>query len=218
MKIQETKRKQKIKDTLFATKGRKRFFQLILLLIMLFVLWVIYVQWKIIHPNESNINGQQYDVGIVLGASLWGDVPSPGLQERLDLALELYEKGVFRYFIVTGGLDSPEHKYTEAEGMKTYLTQHGVDSQYIFLENEATSTYENLLYSKSIMSEHNLHSSIVITHDFHGMRALEIAEFLDYDHPVISLAESKVMPFLPSQIRETLAYSKWKMDEILLSF
>lgn len=218
MKTEMMKKRLNLRDVIFATKARKRFFKIILLLAVLFLLWIVYVQWKIFTPDESNISGQKVDVGIVLGASLWGDVPSPGLQERLDHALMLYEKGTFTYFIVSGGLDSSEHRYTEAEGMQQYLVRHGVDPKYILLENEATSTYENLLYSKRIMNEHNLHSSVIITHDFHGMRSLEIATFLDYDKPMISLAESVVMPFLPSQIRETLAYSKWKMDQLVLSF
>src|SRR5687767_12763688 len=32
----------------------------------------------------------QADVGIVLGAALWEDKPSPGLRERLDHSLELF--------------------------------------------------------------------------------------------------------------------------------
>ncbi|WP_211747876.1 YdcF family protein [Paenibacillus sp. Marseille-Q4541] len=218
MKVEKIGTKPKIKEFIHATKGRERLFKFILVLGILFILWVVYVQWKILTPNESNVVGQRVDVGIILGASLWGDEPSPGLQERLDHALMLYEKGVFTHFIVSGGLDSPQHKYTEAEGMERYLARHGVDPKHIFLENEATSTYENLLYSKRIMAEQGFHSSVIITHDFHGMRSLEIAKFLDYEVPTISLAESVVMPFLPSQIRETLAYSKWKMDQVLLSF
>lgn len=218
MKIEKMRKRLTLKDFIYATKGRERFFKFILLLAVLFLLWVVYVQWKILTPSESDISGQKVDVGIVLGASLWGDIPSPGLQERLDHALMLYEKGAFTYFIVSGGLDSSEHRYTEAEGMQQYLVRQGVDPRYILLENEATSTYENLLFSKRIMTEHGYQSSIIITHDFHGMRSLEIATFLDYDKPMISLAESVVMPFLPSQIRETLAYSKWKMDQVRLSF
>ena len=218
MKIEKIRKRQRVKDVIYATKARKRFFKIILLLAVLFILWIGYTQWRILTPSETNISGQKVDVGIVLGASLWGDVPSPGLQERLDHALMLYEKGTFTYFIVSGGLDSSEHRYTEAEGMQQYLVRLGVDPKYILLENEATSTYENLLYSKRIMNEHGLRSSVIITHDFHGMRSLEIAAFLDYDKPMISLAESVVMPFWPSQIRETLAYSKWKMDQIVLSF
>src|SRR4051812_38157522 len=61
------------------------------------------------------------DVGIVLGARLWNDKPSPGLRERLDHALGLYRQGTFSHFIVTGGLDSDGATITEAEGMRDYL-------------------------------------------------------------------------------------------------
>ncbi|MCM3783896.1 YdcF family protein [Neobacillus mesonae] len=192
-------------------------YKILIALIILGVIWVAYVQWKIFNPHYTKVLSEPVDVGIVLGASLWGDEPSPGLAERLDKALELYQAGSFEYFIVSGGLDSPQHRYTEAEGMQRYLIEHGVEESHIFLENEATSTYENLLFSKEIMAEHNLNSSVIITHDFHGMRSLEMAEFLHYEQPVLTLAESAAMPFLPSQIRETLAYTKWKLDAVLLS-
>ncbi|MCM3126663.1 MULTISPECIES: YdcF family protein [unclassified Paenibacillus] len=191
-------------------------FRILAAVVIIGLIWVVYVQWKIFNPNETTEIADPVDVGIVLGASLWGDEPSPGLAERLDKALELYNAGSFRYFIVTGGLDSPQHRLTEAEGMQRYLVEHGVEASRIFLENEATSTYENLLFSQKIMTDEGLTSSIIITHDFHGMRSLEIAEFLDYEAPAVSLAESVVMPFLPSQIRETLAYTKWKLDAALL--
>lgn len=43
------------------------------------------------------------DAGIILGMSMWGDKPSPGLKERLDCGLKLYREGMFSTFIVSGG-------------------------------------------------------------------------------------------------------------------
>ncbi|GAK39535.1 YdcF family protein [Paenibacillus urinalis] len=207
-----------INNTPRNTKFLRSAFRILTALVIIGLIWVVYVQWKIFNPKETTEFADPVDAGIVLGASLWGDEPSPGLAERLDKAIELHEAGSFRYFIVTGGLDSPQHRLTEAEGMQRYLVEHGVEPSRILLENEATSTYENLLFSQRIMTDQGLASSIIITHDFHGMRSLEIAEFLDYEAPLLSLAESVAMPFLPSQIRETLAYTKWKLDAALLSF
>lgn len=156
------------------------------------------------------------DAGIILGMSMWGDEPSPGLKERLDYALELYKSGAFSHFVVSGGLDQPEYKYTEAEGMKRYLVAHGVPDKLIYLEDQSTSTYENLLFSKTVMQQEGLSSAVVITHDFHGRRALEIARKLGYKNPELGVTESKVMSMLKYKPREILAYTKWKFQELSL--
>ena len=72
----------------------------------------------------------------------------------------------------------------------------------IFLENEATSTYENLLYSQAIMEEHGWNTAIIVTHDYHGTRAMEVATALGYDQPSMSLTESTVLPMAKHKSRK----------------
>lgn len=168
------------------------------------------------NPAASRYDQEPADVGIVLGASMWGDAPSPGLQERLHQALADYRAGKFERLILTGGLDKPEYKYTEAEGMANFLISQGVPEEVLLLENESTSTYENLLFSREIMVDQGLESAVIITHTYHGNRAYEIAEMLDYDHPGLSLMETKVLKPNQTVLREVLAYTKWKMDQIRL--
>ncbi|NQX48952.1 YdcF family protein [Paenibacillus tritici] len=156
------------------------------------------------------------DAGVILGMSMWGDEPSPGLKERLDYGLELYRSGSFSHFVVSGGLDQPDYKYTEAEGMKRYLVAHGVPEKVIYLESQSTSTYENLLFSKKVLQEKGLSSTVIITHDFHGRRALETARELGYKNPQLGVTESKVMSMLKYKSREILAYTKWKFQQLSL--
>ncbi|WP_150268013.1 YdcF family protein [Paenibacillus tepidiphilus] len=153
------------------------------------------------------------DAGIILGMSMWGDEPSPGLQERLDYGLELYRQGSFGEFIVSGGLDHEDYKFTEAEGMRNYLVSQGVPEDIIHLDNESTNTYENLRYSQAIMREEELNTAVIITHSFHGTRALEMAEELGYQTPALAVTESKVMSMLKYKTREILAYTKWKLQQ-----
>ncbi|MFC3801267.1 YdcF family protein [Cohnella sp. GCM10012308] len=157
----------------------------------------------------------QSDVGIVLGASLWDNKPSPGLQERLDQALSLYKANVFSRFIVTGGLDAGGAVLTEAEGMRDYLLQRGVPAPAIFIEPEATSTYENLKFSKAIMQANGWHTAVIVTHQYHGSRSLDIAEALDYERPQVSVTDSKVMNMAYHRTREVLAYTKWLLQKWL---
>lgn len=155
------------------------------------------------------------DVGIVLGASLWDNKPSPGLRERLDHALSLYKSHVFGRFIVTGGLDAGGAVLTEAEGMRNYLLQQGVPADAIVVEPKATSTYENLNFSQLIMQERGWRTAVIVTHQYHGARSLDIAEALHYEHPQVSVTQSKVMNMAYHRTREVLAYTKWLLQKWL---
>ncbi|NHW34322.1 YdcF family protein [Paenibacillus aceris] len=202
------------------TKSRLRrtlihLFRTIVVVFLIGAAWIMYVQWKVqVAPDQTL--PKQVDVGIVLGASLRQDIPSPGLQERLDLALDLYKQGKFKQLIVSGGLDHNGSKLTEAEGMRNYLVKKGLPAKSILIEPRATSTYENLLFSKQIMDEQGLVSSIIVTHSYHGSRSLDIAETIGLKDPLISSTKSEVL-FMPyHEARETLAYTKWIWTKLLL--
>lgn len=193
--------------------GRWRLLALVILLAG--TVWVGYVQW-FIHSVERAPIKNRGDVGIVLGAALWNGEPSPGLRERLDHALQLYREGWFDRFIVTGGYDHPGAEWTEAEGMQRYLNAQGVPHEDIVLENAARSTYENLYFSGQIMASRGWEQAIIVTHSYHGARALDIAKFLDYAEPVVSVTDSDVMNMVWHKGRETLAFTKWQLDKLLI--
>lgn len=186
--------------------------RIVLALIVLGIGWVLYIQYLISNVQQHSEHTIS-DVGVVLGASLWGDEPSPALRERLDYALELYNKGLFAYMIVSGGYDNLTSKLSEAQGMKNYLVSKGISESVIIEENAATSTYENLLFSQQIMKEKQLDHAIVITHHYHGARARDIAKFLSYQEPDIATTGSKVL-FMPwHRARESLAFTKWELQK-----
>lgn len=186
-----------------------------LILLAIGIIWSIYVQWRI-HEAQNMPLPVHADVGIVLGAAIWNDQPSPGLKERLNHAVKLYEEGRFDQIIVSGGMDSNGAVITEAEGMKRYLISKGIPKKAIWLEDLSTSTLENLTFSKQIMDIQQWKSAIIITHDYHGARALEIAEFIEIPECYISTTDSTVL-FMPwHKARETLAFAKWKWTEFVI--
>ncbi|WP_223066271.1 YdcF family protein [Paenibacillus caui] len=183
------------------------------LLLLLLVVWLAYA-WFQVESEKSGEAPGTADVGIVLGASLWEDKPSPGLEERLERAVADYKTGKFGIIIVSGGLDARRATITEAEGMARYLEEHGISRDDILLEDKATSTYENLLFSQKIMKERKLKTAIIITHDYHGRRSLEIARSLHYDWPKLSLVHSELLNEGYNKTREVLAYTKWRIQQI----
>lgn len=202
------------------SRMRKRFIlRLVLCLLIVMLIGLIWAGTRVWNMNTATSTTplQQAQIGIVLGASMWGTEPSPGLKERLEEALRLYRNGTVKRLIVSGGLDKSDYPYTEAEGMQRFLLDKGIPVQHIVLENHATSTYENLLYSQRIMKEYGWTSTVIITHSYHGPRALEIAQFLNFDHPQMSLTESKVLNMPLHQSREILAYAKWTLQRWWIS-
>ncbi|MFA9558292.1 YdcF family protein [Evansella sp. AB-rgal1] len=149
--------------------------------------YIVY-QYNSILKVGKTVEPTPADVIIVLGAGVWENGPSPALKARLDRALEVYDEGLAKNFILTGGLGT--FPPTEAEAMKEYLLNFGVPEEHMFLESLATNTEENLNNSKEIMDEEGWESAIIVTDVFHIKRALTIAEDLSIDASGATAMES----------------------------
>ncbi|WP_051620441.1 YdcF family protein [Paenibacillus sp. UNC451MF] len=192
-----------------------RVVRLALVLVILCLIWTVYLLWRMeSFPDNPQARG---DVGIVLGAALWQNIPSPALKERLNRAVELYRTGQIQQILVSGGLDSVYSKLTEAEGMRNYLLEQGIPNSAIVMEKQSTSTYENLLYSQRLFKQYGWHSAVIITHRYHAVRAMDIAKFLEYDQLIASPMDSAVLMMSWHKSREILAWTKWELDKVLLN-
>ncbi len=113
---------------------------------------------------------------VVLGAALNGDQPSRLLRGRLDAAVAYLNHNPEAMCIVSGGQGRDE-AYTEASVMRTYLINAGIAAERIYLEEQATSTYENMIFSRKIIEKHGLNPKIAVaTQEFHQYRAAKFAE------------------------------------------
>lgn len=165
--------------------------------------------------SKENVN-LQADVGIVLGATLWNNKPSPALRERLDHSLELFRSGAIRSFIVTGGLDNNGAILTEAEGMRNYLMEQGVPGGQVVMDSLSRSTYENLAFAQEIMEQNDWETAVIITHNYHGSRAADIAKKLGFSPVLVSVTDSRVLNMNYHETREILAYTKWLVQKLFL--
>lgn len=118
---------------------------------------------------------------VVLGCRVRKDGPSLMLSERINAAYRYLTDNPENVCILSGGKGSDE-PISEARCMFECLTEMGISPDRLILEEESTSTYENLLFSKIIISERNLNERItVITNDFHMYRAMLLSEELRLD-------------------------------------
>lgn len=120
---------------------------------------------------------------IVLGCKVKGDRPSLMLKKRLDTAYDYLTLHPDVCAIVSGGKGDDE-QISEAECMYNYLTEQGISPERLFMENNSVSTFENLKFSKKILSENKLPKNItLVTDGYHQLRAEMIAESLGYESP-----------------------------------
>lgn len=103
------------------------------------------------------------------------------LRERASAAARLYREGRAPYIIPTGGVkwDTDMGRMSEAERMAEYLKEFGVPEEAILLENEATTTRENMIFA-TLMIERRIRPRgpfglIVVTSPAHLRRSMAIA-------------------------------------------
>ena len=192
------------------TGRHKTWIRTLLFLVIVGLIWsacVVQHIWKVARSAVPH----KADVAIVLGAAVWGDQPSPGLRERLDKSFWLYLEGYVPKILVSGGLGSGK-PISEADAMKQYLLEKGVPNEAILSEDQSHDTFQNLTNSKRIMEQHQLQSALIVSHEFHLARAMDIAKTIGL-HADPVLVESKVL-FLPYYYaREVLAYTYWLLSK-----
>lgn len=149
------------------------------------------------------------DYVIVLGARLYGDIPSPALLERLKVAKEYLIDNTDVKVVVSGGQGLDED-IAEAYAMKKYLINNGIEKDRIIVEDKSTTTFENLKFSLDKIKETNDNNNIsllIASNRYHIFRAKLLAKRLGaipYGLP----AKTPLIIVLQSYIREFLAVIK----------
>ena len=149
------------------------------------------------------------DAVIVLGAGIHGDKVSMPLKMRLDKAIEYHKKNPDALIVVSGGQGFQE-TVTEAYAMEKYLINNGVNKSRIIKEEKSTSTGENMAFSKAILDEafKKDYSVVVITNNFHILRATSIAKNTGFKSVTHMHAGLQWYNLLPCYLRESLAVLK----------
>ncbi len=92
------------------------------------------------------------DYVIVLGAGVNGTTPSLSLQERINAAADYLQAHPKTQCIVSGG-QGPNEDISEARCMFDALTAKGIAPDRIWMEDQSTSTKENLAFSLKLIEE-----------------------------------------------------------------
>tara|TARA_B100001113_G_scaffold224339_1_gene184217 strand:- start:150 stop:737 length:588 start_codon:yes stop_codon:yes gene_type:complete len=94
---------------------------------------------------------------------------------RLDYAISLYDQGLSKKMMLTGG---PYYDTNDALLMKAYATRRGVLADDIHLETHSKSTYDNAnLTLDYILKSHSMasiNSVVVVTSGYHSYRSYQV--------------------------------------------
>ena len=113
----------------------------------------------------------------VLGAGINNDgSPSSILQDRLDVAIQLYEGGVAPKIIMTG--DNSTSSYNEVMAMANYAIAQGVPRDDIFCDHAGVSTYDSMYRLRHVFG---VTKCVIVTQEYHLYRALYNASSFGID-------------------------------------
>jgi uncharacterized SAM-binding protein YcdF (DUF218 family) len=132
--------------------------------------WATYRIWDTGNRDDR----QKADAIVVLGAAQYNGRPSPVFRARLDHAVDLYEAGVGRYLVVTGG-KAVGDRTTEAAAARAFAIARGVPASAILVEDRGRTTLESLNAVATILREHQLGSAVFVSDRTHMLRVLRIA-------------------------------------------
>ena len=157
---------------------------------------------QILSENEAS-KLEDIDCILVLGAGIWGDRPSPMLEDRLLEGIDLYQKNVSNKIIMSG--DHGKKEYDEVNIMKDFAIEKGIPSENIFMDHAGFSTYESIYRAKEIFEAKKV---VIITQKYHLYRALYIAEQLGIEAYGVGADPRKYVGATYREIREILARNK----------
>ncbi len=143
--------------------------------VSLFILFLV-VEYHIIqhHHGDQDIP-ESAQVVIVLGCKVNGEMPSQMLRFRLEAALNRLQDTPDSVAILCGG-QGPEEDITEAQCMKRWLMEQGIDESRLIEEGRSTSTRENIRNAVEILKKDfpNKKEVVVVSTGFHLYRGKKI--------------------------------------------
>lgn len=115
-------------------------------------------------------------IGMVLGAKADPGRPSAFLAARLNLAVDLFERGKIRAILVTG--DGLPRSNDEPGVMRDYLEARGVPADRIVEDPAGFDTYDSCVRARDVFGVTEM---TILTQDYHVGRAIAICEAVGID-------------------------------------
>lgn len=149
-----------------------RLIRALLTTVLILGLLIFLITGAMIIAAGTQTSAKNCEYIVVLGAQVRNSGPSATLQERVDAAYDYLSQNPDTIAVVSGGKGSDE-PISEARCMCNGLIALGIGPERIWLEENATSTWENVKFSLDIIEEktgHRPESIGVVSSEFHLYR------------------------------------------------
>ena len=167
-------------------------------------LLVVGITEAIIIRASFGSSAETVDYMVVLGAKVREDGPSVSLWDRIYAAAEYMQAHPGTIAIVSGGQGTDE-PVTEAQTMFDELVKLGVDPERIWLEDQATSTWENLHFTLDLIEEKTGQRPTklgVLSSEYHLFRASLFTKACGVDFVGIPARTSRLAQMVNHFMRE----------------
>lgn len=154
--------------------------------ILILLIFSLFVVWNVKKYTVENLHYKKYEYALIPGAAVWSKAkPSPIFEGRIRKAYELYRQGVIEKIIVSGS--NAPGEITEAEAASKFLTNLGVDKKDLVIDNETSTTNEQIKFLRLNGGVSKSPTPVVIVSDnFHLTRILQICSFFEAEAEGIS--------------------------------
>jgi uncharacterized SAM-binding protein YcdF (DUF218 family) len=173
--------------------------------------------YRQVRSSAARDDAHTADVIVVLGAAQYNGHPSKVLKARLDHARALYNRGLANAIITTGSY-GPDPNFSEAQVATEYLTENGVDPEFIFTEQASLTTRDSIKAASALMRARSWKSALVVSDGFHLYRLREMFEdegLIAYTSPAPEspIEESASQRFWFS-VREVFLFSAYRLVDL----
>jgi len=182
----------------------------VIVMIFIILIMLLGVNFFVVAKTKSKILSteqakelENVDCILILGAGIWGENPSPMLEDRLLQGIELYKNGVSTKIIMSG--DHGSDNYDEVNVMKRFAIEKGVKSEDIFMDHAGFSTYDSMYRAKDIFEAKKI---VIVTQKYHMYRAIYIAEQLGIEAYGVNSDPRVYAGQTMREVREILARDK----------
>ncbi|OLF08325.1 hypothetical protein BLA60_23090 [Actinophytocola xinjiangensis] len=155
--------------------------------------------WQVARVDDQT----SADVVIVLGAAQYDGRPSKVLEARLRKARNLYEQGVAKHIVTTGGRQ-PGDEYTEAEAGVIWLTGQGVPEDAVIGVGTGRDTLGSMRAAAEEAADQGWRTAVIVSDPWHSLRARTMADDLGLEARTSPTHSGPIVQTRATQIRYIL--------------
>lgn len=159
-------------------------------------------------------NGQQYDAIVVPGVPFEDGQWSPTMKARVYWSIYLYQQGIAKNIIYSGGaVYSP---YVEAEIMAMYAAKLGIPQINIYKETKAEHSTENIYYSYQLAKELGF-NKIALASDPFQTKLLKkfVRKRVSPEVDLIPIVYETLQVFEKTLVEPTIDYQKLEVENFV---